>query len=132
MEDPSARADRFLRERSRTAEVVGYVRVQTVTAESIGDSTTYHLVVQVRRPLLRKPKIADSTFELVIRPASPAHSIVKQFDTGLRGRMFIGFFSRFAGGEEGEPAIHFHLSAATLDVAAAVKEAVVLAEISGS
>ena len=130
MEGPSPRSDRFLRERSQTAEVVAYVRVQTVTSESVGENTTYHLGVQVGTPTLTKPKIPDVTFDLVIRSTSPSFSIAKQFDAGLRGKTFIGFFHRFSN-EEGEPAVHFHLSPGTPEVAAAVKEAVALGEISG-
>lgn len=130
MEGPSPRADRFLRERSQTAEVVAWVRVQTVTSESVGENTTYHLGVQVGTPTLTRPKIDDLRFDLVIRPTSPSFSIAKQFDAGLRGKTFIGFFHRFSN-EEGEPAVHFHLSPGTPEVEAAVREAVALGEIAG-
>ena len=131
MESASPRADRFLRERAQTAEIVARVRVQTVTSESVGQNTSYRLGLQVGMPQLRKPKIADLTLELMIRPTNPSFSMVKQFDAGLRGRTFIGFFHRFVG-PDGEPIVHFHLSPDTAEVAAAVKEAVALAEISGS
>jgi hypothetical protein len=131
MDAPSARADRFLRERAQTAEVVARVRVQTVTVESIGGATTYHLGVQVGAPPLRRATIPDVTFELDVGPTSPSYGVARAFDTRLRGATFIGFLSRFAG-DEGEPVIHFHLAADAADVAAAVKEAVALGEISGS
>jgi hypothetical protein len=68
-------------------------------------------------------------FELNIRPKSRAYGIARAFDTRLRGLTFIGFVRRFAG-EEGELEIHWHLSPDTAEVAAAVKEAVALGELS--
>lgn len=128
LEGPSPRSDRFLRERAQTAEVVARVRVSTVTVDSIGDQSTYHLGIQVGYPPLATPKVADRTFELVIRPHSPAHGIARAFDSRLRGLTFIGFIRRFAG--DGEPEIHWHLSPDTAEVAAAVREAVALGELS--
>lgn len=131
MEGPSPRSDRFLRERAQTAQIVARVKVQTVTADSVGDSTTFHLGVLVGVPQLAKPKIDELTLELLIRPSSKSYNIAKQFDSSLQGRTFIGFFHRFASGE-GEEEIHFHLAPDTPEVAAAVKEAVALGEFSGS
>src|SRR5690242_20504804 len=72
MEGPSPRLDRFLRERSQTADVVARLRVNTVTVDSLGDDQTYHLGVQVGVPTLSKPRIDDRTFELVIRSSNRA------------------------------------------------------------
>src|SRR5262249_18391091 len=41
MDAPSARADKFLRERAQTGELVARLRVQTVTIETVGDDSTY-------------------------------------------------------------------------------------------
>ncbi len=131
MEGPSPRSDRFLRERAQTAEIVARVKVQTVTADSVGDSTTYHLGILVGVPTLAKPRIPDLSFEVVIKPSSKAYSIARQLESSLQGRTFIGFFHRYAS-DDGEQVMHFHLAPDTPDVAAAVKEAVALGEISGS
>jgi hypothetical protein len=128
---PEPRADGFLRHRAQTADVVARVRVQTVTIDTIGQTTTYHLGVQVGYPALTPPKIEERSFELVIGPTSPAYPVAKAFDTRLRGMTFVGFIKHFAG-EGGEPAVHWHLSPDTADVAAAVQEAVALQEIAGS
>lgn len=131
MEGPSPRADPFLRERAQTAEVVAEVRVTTFTVDSIGDDKTYHLGVRVGVPPLATPKIPDSSFELLIRPQSPAFGIARAFDARLQGVTFVGFIRRFVG-QDGEPEVHWHLSADTPEVVAAVKDVVALAELSGS
>lgn len=128
---PSPRSDHHLRERAQTADLVARLKVSTVTVDSIGDDSTYHLGVQVTPPPLVKPRIRDERVELVIRSSSRAYAIAKAFDARLQGRTFIGFVHRFAG-DDGEPVLHFHLSPDTAEVAAAVKEAVTLGELSGS
>jgi len=130
MEGPSPRADPFLRERAQTAEVVARVRVQTVTVDSVGDQHTYHLGIQVGIPTLTEAKVPDRAFELSIKPTSGAFGIAKAFDNRLRGQTFIGFIRRFSN-EAGEMEVHWHLSPDTAEVVAAIKEAVVLKEISG-
>jgi hypothetical protein len=131
MEGVSPRSDRFLRERAQTADVVARVRVQTVTVDSVGDQSTYHLGIQVGVPTLTPARVPDRSFELKIRSSSGAFGIAKSFDSRLRGKTFIAFIRRF-GNDDGDPEVHFHLAADTAEVAAAVKEAVALREISGS
>jgi hypothetical protein len=128
---PAARSDPLIRERAQTADLVARLRVQTVTVDSVGEESTYHLGLEVGFPALATPKIPDRTVEVSIRSGSAAFGIARQFDARLRGRTFIGFVERFST-EDGEAVLHFHLSADTADVAAAVKEAVALREISGS
>ncbi|HVY44690.1 MAG TPA: cobalamin ABC transporter substrate-binding protein, partial [Minicystis sp.] len=123
-EGPSARADRFLRERAQTADVVGIMRVQTVTVETIGETKRYRLGVQVATPALAKPKLEDKTFELALG-GTPV--LAAGFEARLRGRTFVGFIHRYTG-DDGEPAVHWHLSADAPDVVEAVKEAVALQE----
>ncbi len=131
MEGPSPRNDVHLRERAQTADVVARVRVQTVTVDSIGDAQTYHLGIQVGVPTHTDAKVPDRSFELSIKPASGAFGIAKSFDARLRGQTFVGFIKRY-NSDDGDLVVHWHLSPDTAEVAAAVKEAVVLREISGS
>jgi hypothetical protein len=132
MDAPSARGDRFLRERAQTGELVTRLRVQTVTIDTVGDDSTYHLGVQVGSPpLAPRPKIEDRTLELVIKPQSPAFGIAKALDQRMQGVTFIGFVHRFASADGSEVELHWHLSPDTAEVAEAVKEAVALAEASG-
>ena len=131
MEGPSPRSDPFLRERAQTSDVVARVRVQTVTVDSVGDQSTYHLGIQVGVPTLTQAKVPDRTLELSIKPQSGAFGIAKAFDSRLRGQTFVGFVRRFAT-DDGEVELHWHLSADTAEVVSAVKEAVALQEISGS
>lgn len=128
-EGPSPRSDRFLRERAQTADVVARVRVNTVTVDSIGEETSYQLGIQVGYPALTPSKVQDRTFELHIRPTSPAFSIGKAFDARLRGLTFIAFIRRYFS-DSSEPEFHWHLSPDTAEVAAAVKEAAALGELS--
>jgi hypothetical protein len=131
MEGPSPRSDPHLRERAQTADVTARVRVQTVTVDSIGEQNTYHLIVQVGVPTLTEAKLQDRLIELSIKPTSGAFGIAKAFDARLRGSTFIGFVARFQG-DDGEIELHWHLAPDTAEVAAAIKESVVLREISGS
>ncbi|HTN87347.1 MAG TPA: cobalamin ABC transporter substrate-binding protein [Sorangium sp.] len=129
LDGPSPRSDPFLRERAQTADVVTRVRVSTVTVDSIGEQSSYHLGVQVADAPLTTPRVQDRSFELHIRPTSRAFGVAKAVDARLRGLTFIAFIRRFAG-EAGEPEFHWHLSPDTAEVAAAVREAVVLGELS--
>jgi hypothetical protein len=131
MEGPSPRNDPFLKERALTADVVARVKVTTVTVDSVGDDSMVHLGILVGDPPLRTPTIPDQRFELLIRPSGRAFGIAKAFDARLQGLIFVGFLKRFAG-PDGEAEIHWHLSADTPEVVAAVKDAVALAELSGS
>lgn len=132
MDVPSARGDKFLRERALTADLVSRLRVQTVTIETVGDDSTYHLGVQVATPTLAPdPRITEKTLELVIRTTTPAYGIAKALDQRMQGLTFIGFISRFASPDGSEVDLHWHLAPDTADVAEAVKEAVALAEASG-
>jgi hypothetical protein len=131
MEGPSPRSDAHLRERAQTADVVARVRVNTVTVDSVGDRQTYHIGIQVGVPTLTEAKVTDRTFELSVKSTSGAFGIVKSFDNRLKGQTFVGFLKRYTN-DDGDQVVHWHLSADTAEVAAAVKEAVVLREISGS
>lgn len=131
MDAPSARSDRFLRERAQTAELVARLKVRTVTIDTIGDESTYHLGVEVIPPVLVPGRpLKDTTMELVIRPTSPAHGIAKALDQRMQGTTFIGFVHRFASPDGTETELHWHLSPDNADVLDAVKEAVVLGEAS--
>lgn len=127
----AARGDKFLRERAQTADLVSRLRVQTVTVDSIGDDKRYHFGMQVGFPTLAEAKMKDTLFDIEVRSSSRGFEIAKAFDTRLRERTFIGFVSRFSG-EDGELEYHWHLSADNAEVAAAVKEALALREITGS
>ncbi len=125
----SARSDPLLRERAQTADFVGRVRVQTVTVDKIGDDVSFHLVIQAQLPALATPRVRDTSFELNIKPQARGYALAKAFDSRLRGLTFVAFVQRYAS-TDGEPELHFHLSADTPELAAAVKEAVMIAELS--
>jgi hypothetical protein len=131
MDATNPRSDPLLRERARSAEMVARLNVSTVTVETLAQKVTYRLVVQVVPPPFNTPTISDTSFELVVGPGARSYGITRAFDTRLRGTSFIGFLRRFAG-EGGEPAVHWHLSPDSAEVAAAVRDALALAELSGT
>ncbi len=117
--------DPLLVERARAADVVARMRVSTVTVDSVGAKVNYTLVLQVGYPTLLPVKIDDRSFELHVSQRSPAFTLVQSVDTGLRGKTFIGFVSRFVGTVGGEQVaeIHWHLTADTAAVAEAIQVA---------
>lgn len=124
MDAPSARSDRFLRERAQTGELVGRLLVKTAGVNSVGDDATYQLGVQVIPPLLgQNPKIEERNLDLVIKSSSPAFGIAKALDQRIQGLTFVGFIRRFASADGSEIELHWHLSPDTADVVEAVKEA---------
>jgi hypothetical protein len=126
------RKDPLLKERARASELVSRVRVSTVTVESLEQVRTYRLVIQVIPPPFGAPGFEQTAFELVIGPAAPSYGVAKAFDMRLRGASFIGFLRRFAGDGDEPSKLHWHLSPDTAEVAAAVTDALALAELSGS
>jgi hypothetical protein len=102
------------------------MRISTVTVDTIADGAKrVHVGVEVATPTLAKPRIEDKSFELSLGAGSSV--LPTGFESRLRGRTFIGFVRRY-GSEEGEPVVHWHLSANSPEVAAAVKDAVALQE----
>ena len=129
LDTASPRSDVHLRERAQTADFVGRARVTTVNVEKIGDDVSYHLVIQAVGAPLATSRTADIDFELTIRPSTRAYPLAKTVDSRLRGMSFVAFIRRYSTAE-GEAELHFHLSPDTPEMAAAVKEAVALAELS--
>jgi hypothetical protein len=122
------RKDQALWARAQQADIVGRVRVQTVTVDSRAGQATYHLGLQFANPTLAETKLEDRTFEVTVDIRDPAYGLVKAQDTGLQGRTFVGFVKRFAGADD-EIENHFFLAADSADVAAVVQEAVAVKEV---
>jgi hypothetical protein len=121
--EPAApRTDKLLRGRSQLSDVIGKVRVTTVTADAIGDAVTYHLSVDVEGAPIVDAHTSERSFELTVRPDGRGYPIVKAFDQRLRGLTFTGFLRRYAG-PDGDAVTHFYLAADTVEVAASIKEA---------
>ncbi|NUP04980.1 MAG: cobalamin ABC transporter substrate-binding protein [Polyangiaceae bacterium] len=136
--DPSAlgilppkppRKDQALWARAQQADIVGRVRVQTVTVDSRAGQATYHLGLQFANPPLVDTKLEERTFEVTVDLRDPAYGLVKAQDTGLQGKTFVGFVKRFVGADD-EVDNHFYLTADSAEVAAVVQEAVAVKEVS--
>jgi hypothetical protein len=123
------RTDPVLRARVQGAEAVARVRVATVSVDSVGGKPTYRLTLDLGGGWIVRRGFPDDRVEIAVRSDSPAFGVVKWLDTRLIGRTFVGFFHRYAGGEDIE--LRFHLSADAPDVLAAVHEAAALSEVSG-
>lgn len=123
-----ARKDPTLWARSQQADIVGRVKVQTVTVDSRGGDGTYHLGLRFANPLLAPSKLEERDFEVTVDLTDPSYGLVKAQDTGLQGRTFVGFLKRFGGGDD-EVAVHFYLAPDSADVAAVVQEAVAVQEV---
>ncbi|MBL9020948.1 MAG: cobalamin ABC transporter substrate-binding protein [Myxococcales bacterium] len=135
--DPSAlglmpsqlgRRDETLWARAQQAEIIGRVRVQTVTVDSRGGDSTYHLGLRFANELLGPTDLEDRDFEVTIEPRDPAYGIAKALDTGLHGRTFVGFLKRFAGADD-QVEVHFFLAPDSAEIAKAVQEAVAIKEV---
>lgn len=122
--------DRVLWARSTSADIVGRVRIQTVTVDTRKGTDTYRLGVQFATPTLSTPTFDDyATVELTVSPSDSAYGMVKALDTRMQGKTFVAFVKRFAGPDD-EIEVHFYLSPDSSEVAKAVQEAVAVEEVS--
>lgn len=127
----SRRGDQDLRDRVLMADLVAVVRVQTVSVESSGEESRYRLGVKVQGQPLTKPLMLEREFELMVRRSSASFGVVRNLDSALVGRAFVGFFRRFsdtAGGGD----IRFFLGPATPGFVATVQEQAILKNFSDS
>jgi hypothetical protein len=123
------RTDPIFRARTQSAELVGRVRVLTVTTDLVGGKPLYRVNLAFMEPPLVRRGIDEDHLEIAVHSTSSSFGVVKWLDVGIIGRTFIGFFRRYAQGEE--PALRFHLSADTPLILAAAREADMLGELSG-
>jgi hypothetical protein len=123
------RRDPAMWARAQKAEIVGRVKVQTVTVENRLGDLTFKLGLRFATPLLAATELEERDFEVTVEPRDPSYGIVRALDTGLQGRTFVGFVRRFAGADD-QVDVHFYLAPDSADVAAAVQEAVAVQEVS--
>jgi hypothetical protein len=119
--------DLRLRARAQAADVVVRARIQTVTGEAGSGAHAYQLSFKVVATLGGKHPLGDE-FMVRVDKTSPSLGIVKSMEGQLVGKPVIVFAKAFARAS-GEREIHFHAAADSQDVAAAVKEAVILDEV---
>ena len=111
----------------RLADIVLRARVATVTGESGGGVHSYQISFKTVERLAGKHPVGEE-FTVRIDKNSPSLGIVKSMEGQLVGKTLVVFakaFGRTDGGRE----IHFHAAADGADIAAAVKEAVILDEV---
>jgi hypothetical protein len=119
--------DLRLRARAQAADAVVRARVQTVTGEAGSGARTYQISFKTLAHLAGKRPIGEE-FTVRIDRTSPSLGIVKNMEGQLVGKTLVIFAKAF-GRPDGDREIHFHAAADAADVAAAVKEAVILDEV---
>jgi hypothetical protein len=119
--------DLRLRTRAQAADVVVRARIQTVTGEAGSGAHSYQLSFKVVATLGGKRPLGEE-FMVRVDKTSPSLGIVKSMEGQLVGKAVIVFAKAFSR-PSGEREIHFHAAADSPDVAAAVKEAVILDEV---
>jgi hypothetical protein len=128
-------ADPQIRERTRRAEVVARVRVQTLSVErrSNGDPV-YRIGLQIAEPRLVDRTKGDEKMpevvEVLIVPGGPAHALARAWDVRLQGKIFVGYFKRYADATGGS-VIHFHLDPDDPAIGQAVQQFAALDEVRG-
>jgi hypothetical protein len=116
-----------LRARAQAADVVIRARIKTVTGEAGSGTQAYQLSFKSVAQLAGKRPLGDE-FAVRVDRTSPSLGIVKSMEGQLVGKPVVVFAKAFARAN-GEREIHFHAAADSPDVAAAVKEAVILDEV---
>ncbi len=112
--------------RTRQAELVARMRLQTLTRDTRDETSSYALTFEVGQPPLRAG-LVEPTIELRLAEGSQAFELVSSVENTLRGRVFVGFVRRFRG-EDG-PELHWHMTADSADVHQAVSVAATFDEL---
>lgn len=121
--------DPYLLRRTESGDFVGRVTVRGLDIGRAGAKTLYTLNVRAVPPPMSPPHTEQRDFDLEIGPAAPAFGVVRTVEHDLRDHLFIAFLKRFHGPDG--PEVHFHLTADTPEVVAAVREAAALDEVRG-
>lgn len=112
--------------RTRQAELVARMRLQTLTRDTRDETSSYALTFEVGQPPLRAG-LDERAIELRLAEGSQAFELVSSVENTLRGRVFVGFVRRFRG-EDG-PELHWHLTTDSADVHQAVGVAATFDEL---
>jgi hypothetical protein len=123
----SANADPKLRARALGSDIVVRAIVKTVTGEAGGGVTSYQISFKAVERLGGKHPLGDE-FTVRIDKTSPSLGIVKSMEGQLVGKTLVVFAKAFARAD-GTRDIHFHAAADGPEIAAAVKEVVILDEV---
>jgi hypothetical protein len=124
--DPGeARFEDVFRERTRAADAVLRVRIDTVTVRNEATGPAYQLGLRSVDRLGGKSPPADPFVVLLSRES---RGLAKDFEGRLVGKTFIAFVRLFVR-SDGDSELHFHFAPDTKTVEAAVREAVVLDEV---
>lgn len=126
---PPPATDAKLRERVQTGDAVVRARVVTVTSKHEADGKSWQLGLQTLGRLAGNGPL-DDTFALEVESTDPGAGMVRAFENSLVGKTFVVAVRTFArAGAPGETDLHFHISADSPDVVAAVKDATLLQQV---
>ena len=121
------RSDPLLRERVQIGDATLRVRIDTITVkQEDSDASSYQVGFRVI------DKIAgahppDGEFTVRVSKQSPSAGILKSYQSQLIGKRFLAFVRLFVR-SDGDHDMHFHLAPDSKEVAAAVHDAIVLAD----
>jgi hypothetical protein len=123
----SPKGDPELRARAQAADVVVRGRVTTVTGQTEAGGKVYQLSFHAVERLAGQRPVGDD-FTVRVDKTSPSLGIVKSMEGQLVGKTLDVFVKAFTR-TDGDRDLHFHAMADAADVAAAIKEAVILDEV---
>ncbi len=119
--------DPLLKHRTKAAELVARMKLLTVSRDANGTRPRYLLNLRVGLPPLARARLQEVDLELAIAQGTSAFELLSSNESGLRGRIFIGFVRRFAGVDG--PVLRWHLTADSPEVAQAVQTAAALDDL---
>jgi hypothetical protein len=119
----SPKNDPRFRARAQAGDTVIRARIKTVT----GEGGSYQLSFKTLAVLGGKRPLGDE-FTVRVDRTSPSLGIVKSMEGQLVGKTLVVFAKAFAR-TDADREIHFHAAPDAAEVAAAVKEAVILDEV---
>jgi hypothetical protein len=123
----SPRGDALLRERTKQADAVIRVSVDTVTERREDSGTSYQVDFRTLQKLAGSFP-PDAEFSVHVERSAPSAGVLKAFEGRLVKKTFVAFVRLFARGD-GDTELHFHLAPDSREEIAAVSEARDLASV---
>lgn len=125
MEKPYFKGDPTFRARAQKAQVVGRMKVTTVTIDKVDEKSTYHLTLTQQGESFSGQ--GQDALEITLREGDKGYPVVNQVRENFRGRTVLAMWKRYRQGDEAVQ--HFYLGPDDPDTVAAAKEAIVLQEV---
>ena len=122
-----AKSDPLLRERVQIGDATLRVRVDTVTVKQEDSDSSYQIGFRVIDQMAGGHP-PEEAFTVKVSKQGPSAGILKSYESQLVGKKFIAFVRLFVR-PDGEHEMHFHVAPDSKEVATAVRDAAVLADL---